>query len=101
MASVIMSGFSDYTQNKSKFRLVTGGPSFNLCSIFVPAFLLDKDNSESKNLEGRLVTPSLQWVPYLLKVVSTGYMSPLLGILAKVISTKFWEPFTFQVSGTF
>jgi hypothetical protein len=38
---------------------------------------------------------------YLLEVVSSGFISLLLGTVAKVIPTESWEPLTSQVSGTF
>lgn len=38
---------------------------------------------------------------YLLEVVSTGYMSPLLGILAKVVTIGSWEPLASLKSVTF
>jgi hypothetical protein len=38
---------------------------------------------------------------YLLEVVSSGSISPLLGIFAKVIPTEFWEILKSQISGTF
>jgi hypothetical protein len=75
--------------------------SFSLCSIFAPAFPLDRNKSGSKNLKEGWWPPFLHWVPYLLEVVSLGSIFPLLGILDKVIPIGSWEPLTSQVSGTF
>jgi hypothetical protein len=59
--------------------LSLGGLSFSLCSIFVPAFPLDRNNSGSKNL--KMVVWSPGGHDYLLEVVSSGSISPLLGRL--------------------
>jgi hypothetical protein len=78
------------------------GLSFSLCSIFLPAFPLDRDNSGLKNL--RWVgdfNPPLGDHIYLLEVVSSCYISPLLGILANVIPIGSWEPVASLASGTF
>ena len=45
--------------------------------------------------------PSTGARAYLLEVVSTGSISPLLDILANVIPLGSWEPLTSLVSGTF
>ena len=45
--------------------------------------------------------PSTGAGAYLLEVVSTGSISPLLDILANVIPLGSWEPLTSLVSGTF
>ena len=61
--------------------------------FFVPEFLLVRNNSGSKNLK-------MRWWPIpVLEVVSSGSISPLLGISAKVACTESWESLTFQVSG--
>lgn len=69
--------------------------------IFVPAFLLNGTNVESKVLW-------VSWCPYpstgcpawLQEVASSGSMSPLLSIPAKVIRIDSWEPPPSQVSGS-
>jgi hypothetical protein len=62
-------------------------------SIFAPAFPLDRNNSGLKMF--RLVNgPFHNWGhAFLLEMVSSGSLSPLLGILAKVIPTGSWEPY--------
>jgi hypothetical protein len=78
------------------------GLSFNLCSIFVPAFLLDRKISGSKFL--KVVGwpyPSTGGPVYLVEVVSSGFISPLLNISAKIIPFESWEPLIPEVSGTF
>ena len=45
--------------------------------------------------------PSMGSHVYLLEVVSTGTIFLLLGILAKEISIRSWEPASFLVSGMF
>jgi hypothetical protein len=72
---------------------------FSLCSIFVPAFPLDRNNSRSK-MGGSPYFFTGSPV-YLLEVVFSVSISPLLGVLAKVIPIKSWEPLTSQVSGIF
>ena len=63
------------------------GLSFSLCSIFVPAFPLD-EQFWIKNLDmGGYPHPSPGGHVYLLEVVSSGSISRLLGILAKVGQT--------------
>jgi len=39
--------------------------------------------------------------PYLLNMVSTGSLSPLLGIFAEVLPVGSWEPLGSLTSGTF
>jgi hypothetical protein len=75
---------------------------FNLYSIFVPVFLWVRYNSGSVNLNiGWWCYPYTGGPVYLLEVVSSGSISPLLGILVNVTSTDSWKPLTFQFSGTF
>ena len=66
------------------------GLSLNFFSIFIPAFLLDSNNSGSKflNIDGG-PCPSTGDPVYLLKVVSAGYSSSLLGISVKVFPLEF------------
>jgi hypothetical protein len=59
----------------SKVGLSLDGFSFNLCSIFVPVFLLVRINSVSKILKVGLLPP-LGGPVYLLEVVSLGALSP-------------------------
>lgn len=74
------------------------GHSFILCSIFIPAFLLDGNNFGSKNLK-------LCWYPhfstggpvYLLQVVSSGSISSP----AKVTHIDSWVPLNSQISVIF
>ena len=76
--------------------------SFNLFSIFVPEFHLDKNNSGSKFLKVCWCPHSSTKGPvYLLEMISSSSISPLLGISAKVTHIESWEPTSFQVSGTF
>jgi hypothetical protein len=51
MASVIVSGFGACAWDGSQLGLSLDGLSFNLCSIFVSTFLLDRNNSGSKILK--------------------------------------------------
>jgi hypothetical protein len=75
--------------------------SFNLCSIFVPAFLLDRKNSGPKFLKvGVCPHSSTRGSVYILEVTS-GSISPSLAISAKVIPIGSWELITSQVSVTF
>jgi hypothetical protein len=68
-----------------------GGLSFSLSSIFVPAFSLDRNNSRSKFLKtGEWPLPSTEGHVYLQEVVSTGFISPLLGISANVTPNASW-----------
>ena len=58
------------------------GLSFRLCSIFVPEFPLDRNNSGSKILKmDGWPHHAIGSHVYLLEVVSSGSISPLLGIL--------------------
>jgi hypothetical protein len=68
-----------------------GGLSFSLCSIFGPAFPLDRNNSGSKILKIRgWFHDSTGGHVYLPEVVCSGSISLLLGILADVISIESW-----------
>ena len=76
--------------------------SFSLCSIFVLAFPLDRDNCGLEILKvGGCLSASTRGYVYRLEMVSSGFISPLLGISVKVIPIGSWEPRTSQVSGTF
>jgi hypothetical protein len=62
-----------------------GGLSLSLCFIFASAFHVDRNNSELKFLK------MCGWPPastggHLLEVLSSGFISPLLGISANVNS---------------
>lgn len=46
--SLIMAGISAHSWDGSEVRLLLFGYSFRLCSIFVPALLLDRTNLGSK-----------------------------------------------------
>jgi hypothetical protein len=60
--------------------------SFTLCSIFVPTFPLDRNNLGLNILKmGGWFLPSTGGPVYLLEMVSSGYMSPLLGISATTL----------------
>jgi hypothetical protein len=68
-----------------------GGLSFSLCSIFVPEFLLDRNNSGLKNLKMGGVAPCLNWGLCLSTGgVPSSFISPLLGISANVIPFESW-----------
>jgi hypothetical protein len=68
-----------------------GGLSFSLCSIFVPTFPLDRNNSGLKILKmGGWSPASTGDHVYLLEVVSSGSISLLLGISANIIPIKSW-----------
>ena len=97
-----MSGFGAHSWDGSQFGLVTGWPSLQSLLHFILAFPLDKNNSESESLKmGRWPYLSTRGPVYLLEVVSSGSMFPLLGFLAKDIPMESWELLTSQVSGTF
>ncbi|EDL41692.1 mCG148474 [Mus musculus] len=69
--------------------------------FFVPAFPLDRYNSGLKFLRwvgGPIPTGGCA---YPLDMVSTGTISPLLGVLANVIPIESWEPLVYLASGTF
>ena len=75
------------------------GHFFSLCSV--PTSILDKANFGSKVLwVGWYPYASTEGPPWKQKVASSGSMSPLLGILAKVICIDSWEPPISYVSGT-
>ena len=75
--------------------------SFRLCTNFVPAILLEKNNFRSKVFWiGLCPHPFTEGPVCLLKVVPSGSISPLLGILIKVTCIESWEPPPFQVSQT-
>ena len=71
-----------------------GGLSFSLCSIFVPAFPLDRNNSGLKILK---IGASTGDRVYPLEVISSSSISPLLGIWTK----ESWESLISQVSRAF
>ena len=78
------------------------GPSFSLCSIFCPCSSFGQEHFWVINFEmGEWPHPSTGGHAYLLEVVSTGSISPLLGILANGIPAESWEPLTSLASGTF
>ena len=55
-----------------------------------------------KNFEmGEWSHPSTWGWAYVLEVVSTGFLSPLLSISANVIPFRSWEPLNFLTSETF
>jgi hypothetical protein len=67
------------------------GLSFSLCSIFVPVFPLDRNNSVLKffKMDGWSLGSTGCHV-YLLEVISSDSISPLLGISANVILIESW-----------
>ena len=66
----------------SKVGRSLNGLSFSFCSIFVPAFSLEWNNSGSKILQmGRWFFASSGDHVYLLEMISLGSIFPLLGIL--------------------
>ena len=68
-----------------------GGLSFHLCSNFVPAFPLDRNDSGLKILEmGRQPLASTGDHVYMLEEVSSGSIFPLLGTSTNVIPIKSW-----------
>ena len=77
------------------------GLSFTLCPIVVPAFSLDRDNSGLKILDGWVVPFFHCGHVYLLEVVSSGSISPVLGILINVIPVESWEPLVSMTSRIF
>ena len=84
MASVIVSGFGVCTGDESQVGLVTGWPFFSLCYIFVPVFPLHSNNSKLiLNMDVWPYASTGDHV-YLLEVVSSGSISPLLAILSNV-----------------
>ena len=71
--------------------LSVGRLSFSLCSIFVPAFPLTRNISGLKFLEmGGWPLVSTGGHIYLLEVVSSDSITPLLGISVNVIPIKSW-----------
>ena len=68
-------GFGVCRQDERVFRWA----SFSLCSNFVPVFPLDRENLWVKNFEmGGWLQPSTGAHAFLLEVVSTGSIFPLL-----------------------
>jgi hypothetical protein len=101
LALAIVSGFGPWHGMDPKVGRSLDGLSFSLCSIFVPAFSLDRNNSGSKNLRWVSVAPSINSGPGLSTwVISSGSIYPLLGISAKVIPIGSWESLTSLVSRT-
>jgi hypothetical protein len=77
-----------------------GSLSFSLCSNLVPEFPLGRNNFGLKFL--KWVSGAIpQLGAMLLEVVSTGFLSPLLGISANVIPVGPWVPLASLVSGLF
>jgi hypothetical protein len=78
------------------------GLSFSLSSIFCPCLSLGQKHFWIKKFEmGGWCHSSTGSHAYLLEVVSTGSLSPLVGILAKVIDDGSWQPLASLASGTF
>jgi hypothetical protein len=79
------------------------GLFFSLCSIFVLAFPLDRDNYELNFFRwGRgWPHPSHGGHVYLLEMISSGSIFLLLAILANVIPIGSWESLEFLVLRTF
>jgi hypothetical protein len=70
-------------------------------SFFVPSFLVHRNNSQKKKkkLDVWPHTSTVGHV-YILEVISSDSISPLLDISANVIPTGNWEPLPSLVSGT-
>jgi hypothetical protein len=78
------------------------GLSFSLCSIFYPCLSFEQGHFWVENFEMcGWPHPSTGGCAYLLEVVSTGCISFLMSILAKVIAIGSWKPLASLVSGTF
>jgi hypothetical protein len=70
--------------------------------FFSPCVSFGQEQFWVKNFEiGGWPHPSTGGCAYLLKVISTGSLSPLLGILANVNLVGSWEPLASLASGTF
>jgi hypothetical protein len=69
--------------------------------FFCPAFPLNRNSGIKKIEMGQWPLSSTEGHAYLLEVIASGSISPLLGILANVIPIGFWEPFASVVSGIF
>jgi len=95
LASAILSGFGVCRSDGSLGEAVSV-PFFCLCLSF------GQEHFWVKNFEiSGWPYPSTGVCAFLLKVVSTGSPSPLLGISANVIPVGFWETLAFLASGTF
>jgi hypothetical protein len=91
MDSVIVSGFSVHAWDGSQDGPITGWPFFQSLLHFCPCISFRQEWFWVKNSEdGWLVPASTEGPVYLLRVVSSGSISPLLGILAKVILPESW-----------
>ena len=72
--------------------------SLSLFSIFVPAVLLNRDNSGSEILTVGWPSHPSTWCPvFLLEMDSTLFLSPLLGISSKVPPFESWDSLTSQI----
>lgn len=84
-----------------KLGLLLIGHSFGFCSIFVPAFVVDKPNLGRKFYELFDVLIYLLLGPaWLQEIVFSSSMSLLLGILGRVTWIDFWELFPSLISLT-
>jgi hypothetical protein len=93
MASVVVSEFGAHPWVRSQVGPITD-------SVSVP---FRQEQFGGKIFEGGLVSPSVHWsLVHLLEVISSGSISPLLGISAKVTThISSWDPPPSQISWTF
>jgi hypothetical protein len=63
--------------------------------LFVPVFSLDRSKSELNFENGGCPHPSTGGFAYPLEILSTGSLSPLLGISDNIILIAFWESLAF------
>jgi hypothetical protein len=83
-------------------ELSLDGLSFIPWSTLCPCISFRQEQFSVKFFEkGGWIHPSTRGHASPLVMVSTGSLSPLLGISANVILNVSWEPLPFQVSGTF
>jgi hypothetical protein len=77
------------------------GLSFNLCSTFCPCVFFRQEKFGLRDYEmSGWPHPSTGGHAYILEIVSSGSISPLLDIKANVISNGSWEPLASLASGT-
>jgi hypothetical protein len=102
MASIILSGFGPYAWGGSQAGLVTGWPFLQSLLNFCPCIFFGQEKFWVKisKMVGRPHNLLGDHI-YLLEVISSGSVSPVMGILVKVFPIESWKSLTSQVSGTF
>ena len=99
--SLIVSGVGIYPWDGSQVGTLIGCPFLQSLFHLCPYISFRQDKFWVKSFVGRLVSLSSIGGPaWLQEVASSGSMSPLLVVLAKVTHIELWEPPPSQISGT-